>query len=457
MDEIGPEIYRPQGEVEASCAENARLRIDETLLSPSSEVFAEQIKWRVATAPPETESRARVAANVVRLAAYRFLHQKHASIRKDEFATFAKAIRVLTASSADRAALKSKLIAALNSSSKGWCSTHFAFAAAALSSGGPEQAQAEAVFWNAFAAAYRKGDPALLSENEELSRISLQELARLGPISQQSLEGLDKILRASGSNVVRTTDALRLLQKIAPLQSLPRSLTDAMVVAMQTGDDFSSLQAFTILAANSPFLEIETRDRVNGWAAEQLADNRTLSLFHEGLGYLAQPGFFPDANRDVLASRLSPASRFEPKTTNYLNETIINSTSDPAVVALGRAARVVPLPQDTLERIANTAAARPNQEERQVVIEGLAARDYGDHAALPDEIRRQLALAPLDSKRRSLAVEIASAKLRGLPGPLRAATLSGVLRLWSAESEPEIRIALARVIGSATLPTYVFN
>jgi hypothetical protein len=118
---------------------------------------------------------------------------------------------------------------------------------------------------------------------------------------------------------------------------------------------------------------------------------------------------------------------------------------------------VVPLPQDILERIANTAAARPNLGERQVVIDGLAARGYSDDAALPDHIRRQLALTPLDSKRRSLAVEIACAKLRGLPGLSRAATLSGLLRLWSAESEPEIRIALARVIGSATLPSYVFD
>ena len=81
----------------------------------------------------------------------------------------AEAIRVMAASTANRTGLKAKVAAAFDLSKKDWCSTHFAFAIAALSSEPSEQAQAEASFWNVFASAYRKGDPPLFSEEEDIA------------------------------------------------------------------------------------------------------------------------------------------------------------------------------------------------------------------------------------------------------------------------------------------------
>jgi hypothetical protein len=216
-------------------------------------------------------------------------------------------------------------------------------------------------------------------------------------------------------------------------------------------EEFSALAAFALLAANARYLDPETSTKVIAWADGHLEADRTLSILHEGLGYLARPGFFPKSYENLLVSRLSPASRFEPRATNYLGETIINATSDQAVVGLGRAALVSELSESVLERLANVIAARPTMPGRQVVVEGLSQRRYAGAKDLPQAILDRLRATRIDAIGRSLEVELASARLAKLLRYGEDRMVDALLAAWRIESEPEVRIAIAQLVGAAAV------
>jgi hypothetical protein len=428
--------------------------LDETVLSADPAAFEREIVWRAMTAPQDHQGRTTALANLVRLAAYRAFHQKDPDVLSREFLAFAQGVRRLTESSRDLSGLRPYALGTLSSAIEGWCSIHARFAVAVLSSGEPDQDAGEAPFWEAFAEAYRDGDPALLSPTQDLARIALEELARLRPMSALTMKELDSIIRRPGADVSRTTPAVLLLHILAPLQKLPKTLTDAMAHAMgATGEDnkFSALAAFVLLAANGCYLEPEISAKVMAWTDGHLEADRTLSILHEGLGYLARPGFFPKAYENLLVSRLSPASRFEPRATNYLGETIINATSDQAVVSLGRAALVGELSESVLERLANVIAARPMMPGRQVVVEGLSQRRYAGADDFPQAVLDRLRGTRLDAIMRSLEVEIASARLAKLLRSGEGHLVDMLLAAWRLESEPEVRIAIGQIIGTAAV------
>lgn len=453
IDQVAREIYPPRDEVDVSCNEAVGLKVDETVLSADPAAFERETAWRVATAPQDNRDRGAALANLVRLAAYRAFYQKDPDIRFREFRAFARAARRLTESSQDLPSLRAQALATSAIATEGWCSVHARFAVAALSSGRPDQDAAEAPFWKTFAEAYRDGDPALLSPMQDLARIALEELARLRPVSERTMKELDSIVRRPGADVSRTTPAVSLLYILAPLQALPKPLTNAMADAMgpPTSDDDSALAAFALLAANIRHLEPETSAKVMAWADGHLGADRTLSTLHEALGYLARPGFFPKTYENLLVSRLSPASRFEPRATNYMGETIINATSDQAVVALGRAALVSELSEPILERLANTIAARPTLPGRQVVVEGLSHRRYASAENLPRAVLDRLRAWRMDATERLLEIELASVRLATLPHPEQDRIVEALLAAWKIESEPEVKIAIAQVIGAAAV------
>jgi hypothetical protein len=172
-----------------------------------------------------------------------------------------------------------------------------------------------------------------------------------------------------------------------------------------------------------------------------------MSVFHEGLGLLAQAGYFPSRYQNLLVAKLSPSSRFEPKTVNYQGETIINSTSDRAVVALGRAAVLGELPGNVLSRLGNTVAARPALVDREVVVRGLSVRRYAHAENLGRAILQRLRLTRMDATARLLEEELIATRLAALPHSEREALTSELIAAWQVESEPEIKIAIATAIG----------
>jgi Caspase domain len=456
IDQVAREIYPPRDEVDVSCGEQAGLKIDETILSADPEVFEKEIAWRAMTAPKDPQGRADALANMLRLAAYRAFHQNDADVRSREFQAFVRAVRRLTKFSDDVPSVRAYTLGTLAPATVGWCSMYSKFALAALNSGGPDQEATEAPFWNTFVEAYRDGDPALLSPEQDLARIALEELARLAPISERTMKELDAIVRHPGADVARTTPAVSLLSALAPLQALPNATTDAMADAMgaRNSDEFSALAAFGLLAANSRHLDPESLAKVVDWADDHLQADRTISVFHEALGYLARPGFFPKTYESLLVSRLSPASRFEPTATNYQGETLINATSDQAVVALGRAALVIEQPASVLERLANVVAARPTMRDRAVVVEGISRWRYDGEIDLPQAILDRLRAKRIDAIGRSLEVELASTRLAKLSHPSQEQTMEQLVSAWKMESEPELRIAIAQVIGEAATADY---
>ncbi len=128
---------------------------------------------------------------------------------------------------------------------------------------------------------------------------------------------------------------------------------------------------------------------------------------------------------------------------------VITATGDEAAIALGRVAQSSPLPFDTLDRLANFAAARTDVDGRVEIIRGLAKQWLvGTPSRLAATIRDRLLSAGSQANRRAFEVEVARAALMGISKSERELVLNQLVDMWRLEVEPVQRIALAAIIGS---------
>ena len=130
---------------------------------------------------------------------------------------------------------------------------------------------------------------------------------------------------------------------------------------------------------------------------------------------------------------------------------MITSSGDSAAVALGRVAQAGILPIDVTERLANIAEARTEIEGRDEIVRGLDRQWYGKNHDLADAIRDRLATCRDDATRRTLEIEVAVSALATAPGSEREQLLNRLITMWSRETDPSQRVALATIIGSLGL------
>lgn len=455
VDAVAKRIYPLDRKVKLDCATSAATHLDFTHLLSSTPAFEQDAAWHAATAPDDAPDRALRLADLVRFAAYRSTDDDQGpEQRAAEFRAYAAALWTLIATAADRGAFVRVAQAEIAPLLHGWCRHHARFALAMLADD-HQRAKYESQLVEAARPALTGSLGLPPTREQHLAYLSLMELGARGLLAEKALALAEELVRADEVDLCPDTPAPAFVKAVAPTQRLPQSLIAALVARMHTPPaqhDFGPLCAFATLSANSRFLDADVGGQLQRWATENAREERTMSDFHRGLGYLAVWGGLAAAHRDILVARLSPSSRFPPSAANYRGEMVIAAGDEDALVGLGRAAQVSDLPKDIVERLANAAMGRPLLQGRREILLGLAAQWYQATGinGLPGAITDRIEAARGSATRRSLEVEVAAVHLATLTESSRRHIVSALLDAWRATHEPEIRVSLARTVARAT-------
>ncbi|MCA6115228.1 caspase family protein [Bradyrhizobium sp. WSM 1738] len=450
---IGGQVYPLNRKPDLDCSATPASDMDFRILSAETEVFARDATWLAATAPLDANGRAASVFELSRIAAYRWAHQKDPDRRASEFSAYAHALARILSDAPSRSTLKDALTSALDALDRGWCAAHGRLAAALLIEDKQRRGRIETLFLNDFRslAEADPGEPA--NAGQQFAALALAEMGRRGLLTGQTLEYLETVGRREGLDLSKASPVSELIRAIAPGQPLTLGLVTALIERMTSSsgmDDFAPVAAFAALAANVNHLDRNSVAEIRRWAAEQESAQRTMSDFHRGLGHLAAlDGALSPSRLAILTARLSPASRFPPRASNYRGEMVIIAGDEDALGALGRAAAVTDLPEEVAQRLANAAMGRPDLSTRAAVLRGLALQWYRGVSApaLDGAVIGRLVRARHDAERRNFEADVAAARLSLLDESLRRPVLSRILGRWHDEAEPELRIALAKVIA----------
>lgn len=444
------DIYRNPRTVNIGCDDDAARKIDFSVISSGPEVFREDALWMAATAPRDSTARAQRLLELAKLHAYRFLHRKDSHEQVDEFAAFASALSTLTSGQEQQG--WHHALGNWPNAQGSWCELSVTFALA-MSADTQSSQRAELRLWQIFNSFRRDLQGDLPTPEQTLATEALAWLARRRALDQAAISDLAAKIESEAVDLATNVPTHALMAQIAALQPLPQQLVNYLLTKLgkSKGEfDFEPLTAARVLACNLHFLHHPTKEAVRTWLERHAADNRTMSDLHEALGCAAMQWALSSDQMTILTRQLSPTSIFPPRVTNYRGETVITATGDAAAIALGRAGLKHRLDRETVIRLATIAAGRRTLKSRDVILAGLAHQWYGPSYS-PASTYARLASANSDAVQRELEVDVATVSLARLAEPLRDKVMAELLSLWAEETEPELRIALARIVGSASL------
>lgn len=450
VDEVGRELYPQARRVGISCDQDPARSLDFSLISAEPEVFRQDALWATVTAPADAVTRASFLLDLVKLDAYRFFHRKDGKERLAEFAAFAAAVEAMTTPGPSLEAIRASIKQQWPNLQNTWCYLPGTFALA-MTGDVASSRLAELGLWATFETYRRDVQGDLATSEQSLAAEGLARLARRRPLDATKMEGLAAGIETDGADLTANIPTHALAWEIATVQSLPERLLAYLVrkVGPPKGEfDFDPLGAAKVLACNAHFLDASTRAVVKDWLEKHATDNRTMSDFHEALGCAGLEWSLTTEQTAILEAQLSPASRFPPRATNYRGETVISATGDAATLALGKVAQRSTLRPPLVDQLASFAASRTDLKWRYEILAGLAHQWYGESDDGAGSIYRRLASAMSDFVQRNLEIEVAAARLNRISLFQRQAVVTELLRLWRDETEPELRLAIAHLIGT---------
>lgn len=450
--DVASTLYSYDRYVGIQCSESATLNMDFNILNVPSGVFSIDAFWLALTVSSEPSEYAKRVVEIVRLAAYRAAHQKDLDVKVSEFTTFASAIVELEKAVMPTNQMRLGTSVALKQSAKTWCGVYAAFARAVLGEAVDSQ-NAEDEFRQMLIPVDSEFG-VLPSPSEVIAADALARIALIRPLSGPTLETLATIIDKD-HDLDATTPANSLLDEISLLQPLSDRLRGKLfqiVRAPHEEFDFNYLVAIRILASNIRFLTEQEQNEISDWLKLHSEDNRTMSDVNEALGLASATRPLNPDEIHILEERLPLVSLFPLPKSTYRGDLVITADNDKAAVALGRVAQSVALPQDILKRLDNVAQYRETLIGREEILKGLAFNWYKSTTDLPGAITHRIRATEANKDRRKFETDIAAARLRGLTAEDRETAIKGISSRWREETEPEVRIALARVISAAISP-----
>jgi hypothetical protein len=453
---IGRLLYPRDIKVDISCDADARTVLDSTLSSSNADVFSSDAAWAASTAPSETEPRASSLSALLRLAAYR-AHtpecpcgqekEKDEEGRKQEFRSFAEAALLFFERASDRKKFSNRMRRELTGPRDGWCALHAAFVGA-LADGPDGDRASEAELWRILFSFDRKEQGDIASTRQVLAGLALSFVAVDHDLNKERITQLAQTIETSGSGFDVDLPQQNLLQDVGRLRGYPTPVQSLLESKIRKGEsDFEDIVAAQLLACAGRSRDPAIGARLHEWMRMNTQNNRTMSIFADALGCISSSYPLEDDQLLILLDKLSPASRFPPPAVTDRGETIISSNGDRAAVALGRYAQTYALPEGRVDLLAEIAASRADLQGRREIVRGLAARWYGAEAALAYAMARRISGAVSDARRRSLEIEVAAERVATLSSADRERTRAELADRWRNEPEPEMRIALAKLLG----------
>lgn len=445
---LGPALYDNRRRVKIACGDEAGRNLDFTLIAAGSEVFKQDALWAAVTAPTAGRARAMHLFELVKLNAYRYFHRNEEQELLAEFLAFASAVEVITAPDREQEAFRAAAKDEWPKIEETWCELPATFARA-MATDGATSHLAEAKLWEKFRT-YRRdvqGDSPTIEQSIAMEALAM--LARRRPLDATKMEALATEIKSDAIDIATNVPSHVLAWKLAMVQPLPETLTSYLMDKLGPATreyDFDPLVAVRILACNARFLDEVRKNVVKSWLVMHAVENRTMHDVHEALGCAGLLWSLSPEQLEILVTRLSPASRFPPRTVNYRGETVISSSGDEAAVALGMIAQKRKLEPQITNQLASIVAARSDLKQRGAILSGLAFQWYGgvEDAAL---IYARLFSAGADHIQRELEIDAAATMLRKASRDRSNAVAADLVRFWRSETEPELRIAIARILG----------
>ncbi|MET4214572.1 caspase family protein [Bradyrhizobium sp. LA2.1] len=484
ITDIAYKLYNRSFSVFDSCSEASR-SYDFTILAAPSEVSIRDMRWLTKTAPSDSKRLAMRIYNVVQLSAYRATHSserrasfigrtdiaeeqyvmarevdteriaatltEHSSEADDkvkEFRAFVGAISALSRLG-DRSEIYSSMPTPLNFPKNTWCDLHAKFARAILADK-VESAAAEDEF------RIMLGPPSTdvskpPTSDAHIAVAALGQLASVRPLSSSTLDTLASIIEAE-NDLTSITPARTLLDKIAAEQLLSDRLRNKLFEDLRSPDgQRDSIGAVRILASNMRFLSQEQQTEVIDWLRSHSEENRTMSDIQEALGLVSKVRPIDLPRISLLEEQLPRASLFALPPSNYRGEIVLTASGETAAVALGRIGQTSVLSENTLSRLKNLAIARKDLVGREEILKALAAHWYGTGVNVPAKAFERLTEAEASQDWRSLEIDVAAIMILSRPPAERVVSLNALVDLWAKETEPALRIGLARLIAAASV------
>jgi hypothetical protein len=447
VEKAREKIYSIQRPVPPACNSDAENNFDFNLLNIAQPVFLADLAWGFFTASKNEKQRGGQIEALVHTVAYRAIFHKETG---DEAPAEAEALaRELMKMRRQYGAWSVQSMATIQpSQSHSWCSIYDLLMRGLLGNES-DAVVAERSWRKAFSTKIEKnGD--LETKEQAIAWRALGYLAQIRPLEKETFESILNLINDDKRGLSSSLRAVKLLERVAGTQALPddiRAMLFSHIGPRREEFDFDPVEAFVILASNYPFLKDVERQKLVQWVKDEGNGYRTFDSLREGLGYLAINGEAHPEYLAMLQNALSPASRFRPQATGYRGEMVVAATSDSAVVSLGRWAQRSPLPSETVAQIANIAASRPDLASRDEVLKGLAYQWDLVSADADAKILRLLSKYDDEAVQRQLVEEVSALALTLADPPQRKGCMERLMTAWKSETEPELRMSIARVLG----------
>jgi Caspase domain len=446
-------LYKLPYDLNIDVNDNPKTRLDFEVLNPKPDLFAQDLAWSAATAPRNRGDLFNRVEKMVMLTGYRSVHASPEDGASD-FMAFARAIRAISRREEEHQAdFEAATTERFRTMARDWCRAP-ALLAFGLLGDATAQRTAEAVFLEAVNTYDPASQADLLTRPQGIALQALATLAARRSLAPETVLAVFRFIAQDKRGLGGVPDLVEWLATIAARQQLPEEVVNYLVSQLEHSSEpegFGPLQAFRILCRSSQFLKPELLARLSAWVASHGDSSRRQDAWAEGLGYLAAATPLPEKEVRRLADRIAPDVYFSSAASTARGALIIRSTDVQAGVALGRVAQHQAIDNDLVDLLTRFALARPGINHRDEVLKGLAVIDRCSGPDIAACLHARLLETRSDSARRMLAIDIGVQRILLEPESQRAKILDGLRERWLLETEPETRIALARLIGRTRL------
>lgn len=445
-------LYEPRENDVIECTPGRTRKLDFSLLSVPPAPYARDLWWQGLIATGDALRTDEAVRSQVQNTAYRSREAKELDDVIADIHSLAISLASIRRTPHSPDALRSALIPLLGTP----CRSHAALALRLLGlSVDSEQLEKPLVRDVLSFDREKQGD--LPNAEQTTAAHALAQMAGASPLQRSTIEALASALVDTDPQLDRPTLPRTVLATVASVQPLPRSLIDHLVARLEAPErqhEFGHLAALNLLSRNLPHLPPDAAKRVGVWLDSNAQRLHAMSDVHSAAGFLLAHDSAPRTRLvQLLVNQLSPDTYFPSPALGYRGELTLYATGDAAAIALGRTLQSRSLPEDLIDRLSRFAIGRPEAQDRQVVVDGLAKHWYAT-TPTPEAIHVRLAGARDDARKRGLEVEAACSRLLGVASGTRDGVRDGLLGLWKSETEPEVRVALATVVARSQWPRH---
>ena len=437
-------------DVSFRCSESVQNLLDFTALNPTSDRLIDEIDWRLSL-PVSPQARRKALHDTLRIVAYR-----HQVVRREKLAgrdppdhlTQAEFSRLADWARSSR--YRSYIPDVIGHGS--WCSVGENFIAV-LGTDEHAARSGETFLLRMVHTHDPEIDGDLLNPDAQTGLALLSVLARRTLLNHETVESVSSILQTDSRGLAGTPAIAEWLTEIAATTPLPPATLQFLfdtLTASFNAPDYPVLVAFRILARNARHLSDPHRHLLLEWTRANFHGTSRHEPVLDGVSYLAPYLTREEAHDHVslMADRADPSMRLEPPATSWRGDMMISSGGLAEWRSISRIAQHVDLPPTVSEGLLVFAATAQATETRHLALRGLAHQQHafrdGNWHALP----RTLAQYPDSASRHALAV---GAGLHLCDQENADNELNMLRAMWSSQTDPIIRIAIANTVCAAHL------